>query len=121
MRVTSVYSELGVIVKTTSDLLRVLVIAERIDLSDDVDRALWVWPHCVSSVVDWTGAIQVSKQFRPSVVCAPLPKTDSDKELCRLLRAQHANIPIIGYADTSTYFQLGSTDAHPFPISLKKD
>ena len=109
--------------KTTDDFLRVLVIAESASLCKDVDRALWIWPHRVATAVDWAGAIRVSKEFRPAVVCAPLPQSDRDNDLCRHLREQHTDIPIIGYAEDeaerNTLLRAGVVDiaVHPSELS----
>ena len=99
MRATNGRGTAGVIDKETDDNLRVLVIAESTLHSDEFDTAVRIWPHRLEIGIGWAAAIQKSEHFKPAIVCAPIPKTNSDKELCRVLRAQHVDIPMIGYAD----------------------
>lgn len=78
--------------------LRVLVISENPKLGDDMGRALRHWSHHVVSTVDWADAVDMAADFMPAVVCAPLPTRVTEKAHCRVLRARHADAPMIGYA-----------------------
>jgi hypothetical protein len=79
--------------------LRILVISGSRQLGDDMGHALRDWSHHLVSAVDWAEAVDTTANFTPAVVCAPLPMTVTDKAHCRILRARHADAPMIGYAE----------------------
>jgi len=89
-----------VINRNADNSLQVLVItqtsADRNVRDVDLSKSL----RSMAAVVDWAGATQRCEHFKPTAICTPMPQTGSDAKICQQLRSRHADIPIIGYAES---------------------
>lgn len=91
-----------------SGIIRILILDHDTEIAEQIENALWIWPHKVSLAANIEEAERLCRHLQPSAILAGVDRSDyNENKMIPALRRRLPNVPIIALGSRKQFVAPG--------------